>query len=708
VLLTACLGRSPRAAAGPPARPAFLAALLLHVILAPARADLAALAVLDAASGYEGPVVDYLRRALGGRQEIDNTGSLTVAFGSGRPHTLLIAGVDEPGYVVTAITDDGYLRLQRLAASPPHRNFEDFFLAQPVRVAAAGGQIHNGVMAALSVHLQSERISPPRLDHPEQLFVDVGARSRQQARQAGLDLLDAVTLEKSFTVLGDSGRLSAPWISGRAGAAVLLALGRALGQAPPAGTVTLAFVSQQYSGHRGLARVLQRVDADRVVWLKHGGGPRPAVSPAAYSRTQIADQIAVLAARRRLELDREPPERLQVPAFAREDPWKHPERAAILGLGVENAGTPVEVVSAPELEKIRGLLAEFVGLAPPTGPLWTPPAASSQAAASTSTLETLTGIYGVSGREGNVRRAIQDLLPEWARRASRTDAKGNLIVELAPTPERLFIAHMDELGFQVQEVTADGKLWAETRGGGTPEFSEWHAGLVHSPARSWPAILLGGAGGGRAHRVQVDLGASSAAQAADMGVKAGDTVALRKRFRTLLGGRANTRSFDDRIGCAVLIDTLRALRPEQIRRPTWFVFAVEEEIGLRGAEFLAESVRPAEVYAIDTFVSSDSPLENRRMAEALLGQGFVIRAADSSGATPRAAVRRVAELARQRGIPVQHGITSGANDGSQFVPGGAINIPLGWPLRYSHSPGELVDLADVQALEKIVRALVVD
>ena len=669
-------------------------------------ADLAVLATLDGASAYESAVLAYVRKNVGGRHEIDNTGSLTATFGSGKPHTLLIAGLDEPGYVVSAITEDGYLRVHRLSQNPPHHNFENFFLAQPVRVTTSGGKTVNGVVAALSVHLQSERSSTVRIDHPEEFYVDIGARSRREVRQADVDLLDPITLEKSLTELGSAGRVSAPLISGRAGAAVLIELGRRLAGAPQ-GTLTLAFVSQQYSGHRGLARVAERVAADRVVWIKPGGIAKPAVAPASDLKPGMADELVAMARQRKIDVERDTAERLVVPAFATEELWKDPARVATLTLGVENAGTPVEVVSRGTLAKISDLLAEFVGIAGRRAAPASPAPTDGQArmpvpTLPVGTLEALIEVYGVSGREGAVRQTIEKLLPEWARRAARVDKKGNLIVELGSPPERLFISHMDELGYEITEVEADGRLRAETRGGGTTEFFEWHAGLVHTESSSWPAILLGGGFGGRA---RVDIGATDAEKISAMSVKAGDTFTLAKRFRPLLGRRANARSFVDRIGCAVMVDTLRSLKREEIRRPTWFVFAVEEEVGLRGAEFIAGSVRPREVYPLDTFVSSDSPVENPRMAGARLGEGFVIRAIDSSGITPRWAVARVVELARKHSIPVQYGVTSGANDGSKFVAGGAINIPLGWPLRYSHSPAEMVDLADVEALARIMRVL---
>ena len=658
--------------------------------------ELSDLAVLDGASGNEGPVLEYVRKRIGGRQEVDNTGSLTATFGSGKPHTLLIAGLDEPGYAVSGITDDGYLRVQRLVAAPPHHRFEDFFVAQPVRVTTAAGKTLNGVMAAPSVHLQSERQTSVRVDHPEEMYVDLGARSQAEVRQAGVDLLDPVTLEKHVTKLAD-GRVSAPWISGRTGAAVLLELARWMAAAAPKGTVTLAFASQQYSGNRGLARLAARVEADRVVWLRSGGSGRLAISPASDSQPALAEELLAVGERRKFELERETADRVTVPAFAKDEIWKDPKRVATLSLAVDNAGTPVEVVSVAALGKVTGLLADFAGIVErPTAFGSGGEGGGGTGVSRLSTLEQLIGVYGVSGRESEVRRRIQGLLPEWAKASSRVDQKGNLIVAAGEKPERLFLAHMDELGSEVIEAERDGKLRVEAKGGGTSEFFEWHAGIVQSGPKQWPALLLGGGFGGRA---RVDTGTKPGE------IKAGDSFGLRKQVRPLLGRRVNARTLDDRAGCAVLVDALRSLDPKQIRRPAWFVFTVEEEIGLKGAEALAESVHPREVYAIDTFVSSDSPLENQRMAGARLGDGFVVRAIDSSGITPRAAVQQVVDLARKHGIPVQYGVTSGANDGSKFVVGGAVNVPLGWPLRYSHSPGETADLGDIEALERILRVL---
>ncbi len=110
------------------------------------------------------------------------------------------------------------------------------------------------------------------------------------------------------------------------------------------------------------------------------------------------------------------------------------------------------------------------------------------------------------------------------------------------------------------------------------------------------------------------------------------------------------------------------------------------------------------VHAIDTFVSADSPIELPNFAVAPLGKGAVVRALDNSSVTPPAYVDSLVALARARGVQLQVGTTNGGNDGSAFTPYGAVDVAIGWPLRYSHSPAEVVDLTDVVSLADVIRA----
>ena len=686
-----------------------------------AASDLIALAEIHAASGYEAEVVKYVQSQLGGGGAVDNTGSLTVTFGKGSPHTLLIAGLDEPGFVVSGINEQGYLRLERLADPSPHYDFDTFFQGHPVRISRKTGQPLTGVVAAPSVHFSSGRSYSARTGLDD-LFVDIGAGSKAEVLAAGVDVLDPLTLERAPFRLAGGRRVTAPWISSRAGAAILIALGRAMAESAPDRAVTLAFVTQQFFHNRGLLRVLENTEADSVIYIKPAGGIRPSVSTVLGVSSDVQD--ALLEATRSLDfsLDRSAVERLEWGPFGAKDPWPKPQQSAVVTVGVENPGTPVEVVDTRRLDQIARLLAHFSGVdlkALPQIVKSSPAAAdsgndnprrkeSSQLSRSLSpfvnSIRQLAHTVGVSGHEGPVRNRIRAQLPSWARQRSMADETGNLIVRLGrdSPPETIFIAHMDEIGFTVSRIHSDGEISADTVGGGSANLFAWHPVVLHVPNGPLNAIMT--------RHGTVDAGAESADQAATMGIAKGTPITVPKKFRLLLGNRATVRSFDDRIGCAVLISVLQSLKSADQRtrdgRPTWIVFSVQEEAGLVGAQAVAARTAAKRVYAIDSFVTSDSPLEDKRLANAVLGAGFVVRAKDNSGITPRHVVEEILTLAKKLKIPAQHGVTAGGNDGSKFIRRGAINVPLSWPLRYAHTAAEVADLRDAEALRRIVGALV--
>jgi putative aminopeptidase FrvX len=208
----------------------------------------------------------------------------------------------------------------------------------------------------------------------------------------------------------------------------------------------------------------------------------------------------------------------------------------------------------------------------------------------------------------------------------------------------------------------------------------------------------------------MSVGTKNPEQVAALGIHPGNTVTIPKEYRTLLGTRVSARSLDDRVGCAALVHAVWALGPAFDRGEVTFVWSTREELGLLGAtEYAIEAARsgqsPATVFAVDSFVSSDSPIESQRFADASLGKGFVIRAIDNSNIAPWRQVMRLESLAERHKIPVQYGVTGGGNDGSAFLRYGAVDVPLSWPLRYSHSPGELIDTRDLDALSAITADL---
>jgi putative aminopeptidase len=207
--------------------------------------------------------------------------------------------------------------------------------------------------------------------------------------------------------------------------------------------------------------------------------------------------------------------------------------------------------------------------------------------------------------------------------------------------------------------------------------------------------------------LRADVGTASREETAALGIGVGHTLTMPKRYVRLAGTRATGRSFDDRVGSAAQVLAVRRLDPARLRHSVIFLWSVREEIGLEGAQAAANALglRPMRVHAIDTFVSADSPLEPKNFALAPLGQGAVARALDNSSVTPPALVDSLVTLARSRGIPLQVGTTNGGNDGSVFAAYGVPDVPIGWPLRYSHSPAETIDLRDVASLARVIQTV---
>jgi putative aminopeptidase FrvX len=327
-------------------------------------------------------------------------------------------------------------------------------------------------------------------------------------------------------------------------------------------------------------------------------------------------------------------------------------------------------------------------------------------------LKPLVESYGVSGMEAPVRKVVQELLPSWAQ--TNTDSAGNLWLTLGQgEPTVVFIAHRDEVGFRVTGIREDGSLDVTPVGGIFPSLWEAKPARVHTGRSMIQAVFMPRAldsTTGSQHdppELRVDVATTSRAETAARGIRVGNTVTMPKHFVLLAGTRATGRSFDDRVGAAAQVLAVRRLDPSRLRHTVVFVWSVREEIGLEGARVVANELglRATRVHAIDTFVSADSPLEPQNFALAPLGRGAVARALDNSAVTPPAYVDSLVALARARHIALQVGTTNGGNDGSVFAGYGVPDVPIGWPLRYSHSPAETVDLRDVVSLADMIQAI---
>jgi putative aminopeptidase FrvX len=713
--------------------------------------DLKSFVSIPAVSGYERDLSDKIRTkvvTLG--PKTDNLGDIVVTLSSSPepvgPHRLIVTPIDEPGFVVSGITDDGYLRVQRVpqAGLPPI--FNELFAAQPVRVGVPRDGI-DGVVSGLSVHLHPGRANPPKSSEIENMYVDIGAASAADVRRVGVDILSPMVINHRLENLA-YGKMAGASIGDRFGAAALVELLHHVDPSKISGTLTIAFVVQQRTGARGLQRILSTVQADEMIYVGRltPGGPVVGVENIhraprrelgsgvllGLEKTDgVADDLAAdlkqLADTNKIAFATDYSSGIIPPGYLPPPPM--PVKRAHLGIATAWPDTPAEMVDSADLTGLVKLLEVYAQgiheeitqstLLTPIDVVWQVPPPGT-APSQVKVLKSLVESYGVSGHEKRVRDEVKSLLPPWAK--PETDEAGNLVLRVGEasggtkTARILVVAHMDEIGFEVKSISKDGRLEVEWRGNGDLSFFAGHSALVHTESRDLDAIMELPNQWDEPNfqwpreperAIRVDIGARTPEEAAKLGVKVGDRVTIAKAYRPLLGTRANGRSFDDRVGCAALISAVWALGGPLKGRDVTFVWSTREEIGLVGAAELAKRLSaegriPDYVFAVDTFVSSDSPLESKRFADAVLGRGFVVRAVDNSNIVPHDLVEKLVRLARANQIPVQYGVTGGGNDGSAFTRYGSVDIAIGWPLRYSHSPGEVIDTRDLDALARIV------
>lgn len=322
-------------------------------------------------------------------------------------------------------------------------------------------------------------------------------------------------------------------------------------------------------------------------------------------------------------------------------------------------------------------------------------------------------IPGISSQEVKVMDWIASMLPKGVK--VERDAKNDVwFTAGSGRPHILFVAHGDELGMTVDKFTPQGTVILRGRGGFLPQACEARPFVIHTANAPVDGIMLPRpdynarqAQPFALEPYELYVGADSEAEARALGIAPGDQVIFKKKIVDLGPGILATRAVDDRAGCAALLAAALETDWSKLKgRTVTCAWSVEEEIGLNGASAIAKVLKPDYVFAIDTFVSTDSPLENKRFAYAPLGRGAVLRVFDSSMLTPKPEIRKAAGLAAKRGIPVQIANTRGGNDGSVFIAAGAVDIPLSWPGAHAHSFIEKIYKSDLDALTKLVKAII--
>ncbi|MEZ0396729.1 MAG: M42 family metallopeptidase [Anaerolineales bacterium] len=326
-------------------------------------------------------------------------------------------------------------------------------------------------------------------------------------------------------------------------------------------------------------------------------------------------------------------------------------------------------------------------------------------------IQKLTETFSPSGYETAIREVIRREVEPLADEL-RVDALGNLIVRKGPSAgagpvkgkKRIMLAaHMDEIGLIATHIdengfvrfTGIGGIRPHALTGGRVRFVNGAAGVIGVERLTDPAKAP------TLEQCFIDVGATSPK---DCPVKVGDVCGFERPFLDL-GRRLVAKAMDDRIGCAVLIETLRALQstPHEL----YFVFTTQEEVGLRGAHTAAFGVEPEIGIAVDVTGTGDTP-KGSRMAVSL-GQGPAIKVKDSGMLSDPRVVAWMSATAEKARLPYQREVLEGGTTDAMAMQVSRAGVPAGClsiPSRYIHSPSEMVDDEDVQNAVKLLTALV--
>ncbi|MCV3274392.1 M42 family metallopeptidase [Roseobacter sinensis] len=340
-------------------------------------------------------------------------------------------------------------------------------------------------------------------------------------------------------------------------------------------------------------------------------------------------------------------------------------------------------------------------------------------------LMALMRLPGLSGNEDRVRRAIAARLDAMGLSAE-TDVLGNLWVSLKGTgPSVMLFTHIDQLGFVMRKIEADGLLRLE-RLGGVPEraLAAQEVLICLGEGRDLPGVIAN-----KSHHatppaekytvvpyaeVFVDAGFASKGAAEAAGVRIGTPVVYAPRAVELGETRVMGTSVDDRAGCAVLLDVAQALASRTGGPPVHLCFTVQEEFNLRGAQPLAQRLQPEIALQIDLMLATDTP-DMAARGEMALGQGPGVSLysfhgrGTLNGVIPHPALVRLAEeSAAAAGLPLQRSAQTGVLTDLSYVQlagQGVACLDLGFPMRYSHSAREVCDLRDLAQLSTLLQEM---
>jgi len=333
-------------------------------------------------------------------------------------------------------------------------------------------------------------------------------------------------------------------------------------------------------------------------------------------------------------------------------------------------------------------------------------------------LKELSEASGPSGFEEPVRAIMVREMKPLAKISY--DGMGSVIAQSGTSGPRIMLdAHMDELGGMVRRVTPDGFVTMQMLGG-------WLDMAL--PGQRWVILTAKGpvkaiSGIRDVHvtpadertrpfnrdNLYLDIGAKSAAEAAALGIAPGDAVAPDVSFEELADARYVGKAWDDRVGCAVVIEALRRLTAEGHPNMLFVAATTQEEIGLRGAKTAAAAIHPDIGLVIEGGMAGDQPGARPDETNGRLGGGPDVFVYDASAQPNLKLVAFLKSAAHDIGVPVQLDLVTGYGDDSAEIQKSGTGVPtvnIGVPVRYMHVHNGVIDRADFDATVNLVVAMI--
>ena len=664
-------------------------------------------------TGREENASEYLKSFLkNSNLKEDKLGNLILEIGSGLPKTLITVPIDEPGYVISEIKPNGYMRFTPVGFGRVGQLYDQFMQGHEVKINSEK-KYTIGVSTVPSSHFESLRKYPESKKEPftwHEGYIDIGASSIEDVYQNGIELLDPVSLNKKPVVINDS-LIAAPNIKIKAAGLALAVIAKFINKKSVKGKLVFAWTVQELINGKGIESVINQYGPfdkiyrfNRFLDSNSIGTDQIIVNKKFYKNEgNIIKAKPILSFRNsssNIDFDK-----LKIHE---------------IGIASKYSNSPVEMIAINDVINLISYITNSQKIQ--LTHYYDFPDKKKQSktlfksySEYESVLGELINKYGVSTSENSVRNHIIKNLPSWAKPI--VDEKGNLILTFGEGENhKVFVAHMDETGYIVNDIKNDGRLELKMLGGMLPWLWEAQPATIHLRHKKITGVFeprhdyITSKKRKSNFPLNVNAGFLSKSEALEAGVIIGETsVTMPKEMIRLNENRVTGRSFDDRVGCAALILALNKINPRELKNKITFVWSVEEEIGLRGAKYSAINLKNANiVYPVDTYVSTDDPYKDESFANAPLGNGAVIRVLESINFVSRENFKMIRKLADNNNIKTQYGMTSGGTDGQPFLSYGIPSVPISWPGRYSHSPIEIMDLRDMNSLVKLIKAVIED